>query len=262
LGLSASRGVIRADNPGQFETAFHRIRAMLAHESRDQYVQVEAYIPGREFAVEGLVTRGATRILAIFDKPDPLEGPYFEETIYVTPSREPTAVQEAIRDAVHKAVRALGLYQGPFHAELRYNDTGAWILEVAARPIGGLCSKVLRFAGGTPFEELLLLHAMGQDVSGIETCDPASGVMMIPIPRAGVYEAVAGVEEAKSLPGIEDVIITAKPGQALVPLPEGASYLGFIFARGETPRRVEECIRAAHARLEFRIAALLPTFRP
>jgi len=225
-------------------------------------LQVEAYIPGREFAVEGLVTHGVIRILAVFDKPDPLEGPFFEETIYVTPSRESEAVQHAIRDAVEKAARALGLYHGPFHAELRFNETGAWMLEVAARPIGGLCAKALRFGAGMPLEELLLRHAIGEDVSALQPFDPASGVMMIPIPRGGIYEDVTGLAEARAIPGIEDIIITAKVGQALVPLPEGAAYLGFIFARSNDPAEVEHSIRQAHARLHFRIATALPTFKP
>jgi biotin carboxylase len=270
LGLSASRGVIRANNPEEFVDAFQRIKALvekspdirIAREERDQYLQVEAYIPGREFAVEGLVTRGTPRILAIFDKPDPLEGPFFEETIYVTPSREAGSVQQVIRDTVRKAVRALSLDHGPFHAELRANDSGVWMLEVAARPIGGLCSKALRFGGGMPLEELILRHATGADVSTLRLADPASGVMMIPIPRGGVYEDVMGVEEALAVAGIEDVIITAKVGQTLVPLPEGATYLGFIFARGNEAAEVEQALRTAHAKLNFRIATALPTLKP
>jgi biotin carboxylase len=269
LGLSASRGVIRANNPDEFVAAFNRIKALLekspdirsAREERDQYLQVEAYIPGREFAVEGLVTGGMPRVLAIFDKPDPLEGPFFEETIYVTPSREAAAVQQAIRETVGKAVRALGLHHGPFHAELRANDSGVWMLEVAARPIGGLCSKALRFGSGMPLEELILRHATGEDVSTLRLADRASGVMMIPIPRGGVYEGATGVEEARAVAGIEDVIITAKVGQTLVPLPEGATYLGFIFARGNEAAGVEQALRGAHARVNFRIATALPTLK-
>ncbi len=269
LGLSASRGVIRANSPGEFIAAFQRIRALLeksadirmARETQNQYVQVEGYIQGREFAVEGLVTHGAPRILAIFDKPDPLEGPFFEETIYVTPSREDGASQRTIRNAVTNAVRALGLYHGPFHAELRLNETGAWMLEVAARPIGGLCSKVLRFGDGMPLEELILRHAIGEDVAGMPLDGRASGVMMIPIPRAGIYEDVAGLAEAGAIDGIEDIMITAKAGQALVPLPEGASYLGFIFACAEHPAAVERALRSAHSRLAFRIATALPTWK-
>jgi len=233
----------------------------MAREAQNEYVQVESYIPGREFAVEGIVTRGAPRILAVFDKPDPLEGPYFEESIYVTPSREAEAVQQAIRGAVEKAARALGLYHGPFHAELRYNESGPWMLEVAARPIGGLCSKALRFGAGMPLEELVLRHAMGEDISGLALASGASGVMMVPIPRGGIYEGVTGVEAAREAAGIEDIIITAKPGQELVPLPEGAAYLGFIFARGGEPVEVEKALRTAHAKLDFRIAIALPTMK-
>jgi biotin carboxylase len=259
LGLSASRGVIRANDPVELRAAFARIKKLLAHEEPSQYLQVEAYIPGREFAVEGIVTRGVARVLAIFDKPDPLEGPFFEETIYVTPSREGAAAQQAMRETVERAVRALGLYHGPFHAELRLNQTGAWMLEVAARPIGGLCSKALCFGDGMPLEELLLRQAIGEDIGAPRLADAASGVMMIPIPRGGVYEDVAGVDDARAVAGVDDVIVTAKAGQALAPLPEGASYLGFIFARGGDPAEVERALRRAHAKLSFRIATALPT---
>jgi hypothetical protein len=267
LGLSASRGVIRADHPDEFRAAFARIKALLektpdiriAREDHSQYLQVEAYIPGREFAVEGILTHGAPRILAIFDKPDALEGPFFEETIYVTPSRETAAAQQSMREAVERAVRALGLHHGPFHAELRFNDSGVWMLEVAARPIGGLCSKALRFGTGMPLEELILRHAIGEDVAALQPADAASGVMMIPIPRGGVYEDAAGLDAARDVEGVDDVIITAKMGQILVPLPEGASYLGFIFARGGDPAAVERVLRLAHAKLSFRIATVLHT---
>lgn len=262
LGLSGSRGVIRANDPDEFRAAFARIKRLLAREQERQYLQVEAYIPGREFAVEGIVTHGSAHILAIFDKPDPLEGPFFEETIYVTPSRESAAAQQGMREAVGRAVRALGLYHGPFHAELRFSESGGgciMLLEVAARPIGGLCAKALRFGPGIPLEELVLRHALGEDIAGLQLADAASGVMMIPIPRGGVYEDVAGVNDARSVEGVDDVIVTAKIGQMLMPLPEGASYLGFIFARAGDPAKVERSLRRAHAKLSFRIATALPT---
>jgi biotin carboxylase len=252
VGLSASRGVIRANGPADFLAAFARIGAML---SRSDSVQVESYIPGAEFAVEGLVTAGAFEPLAIFDKPDPLDGPFFEETIYVTPSRQPSAVQRALLDMTGRAVKALGLRHGPVHAELRYNAQGAWILEVAARPIGGLCSRVLRF-GEERLEEVILRHALGHTGAPQTPLRP-SGVMMAPIPRPGIYQSTDGVEQARSVPGIEDVVITAKQGQKLVPLPEGASYLGFIFARGESSEEVERALRRSHAELRFEITTAL-----
>ena len=228
----------------------------------ERYLQVESYIEGREFAVEGLVTEGRFQALAIFDKPDPLEGPFFEETLYVTPSREPAAVQQELLETTGRAVRALGLRHGPVHAELRYNREGAWMLEAAARPIGGLCAKVLRFEPDVPLEELILRHALGEDVAEARLADPASGVMMIPIPKDGLFESVEGVERARAIAGIEDVLITAKEGQRLIPLPEGASYLGFIFARGDTAREVELALRQSHAELRFTIATALETFKP
>ena len=268
LGLSASRGVIRANDTADFVAAFERIRALLEsadiaalREEQNRYIQVESFIEGHEFSLEGLVTRGDLQTLAIFDKPDPLDGPFFEETIYVTPSRESAEVQQMIIDAAKNAVRAVGLAHGPIHAEVRVNRQGAWLLEVAARPIGGLCARALRFGGGMSLEELILRHAVGEDVAGVRLSDPASGVMMIPIPKAGIYEGVAGVELASAVPNIEEVIITAKEGQKLLPLPEGASYLGFIFARGESPERVERALREAHACLRFEIATALPVVR-
>jgi biotin carboxylase len=258
LGLSASRGVIRADDASQFVAAFRRIAKLGERE-----LQVESYIPGREFAVEGLITGGKLQPIAIFDKPDPMEGPYFEETLYVTPSRETPAVQAALIESTAQGAAALGLRHGPVHAELRYNDEGAWILEVHARPIGGLCARAIRMADGIPLEELILVHALGGNVWMAEVDGPASGVMMIPIPRpGGIYHGVDGVERAMAVADIEDVTITATEGQLLVPLPEGSSYLGFIFARGETAEAVENALRRSHAELRFQIATALETFSP
>jgi biotin carboxylase len=257
LRLSASRGVIRANNQAEFLEAFRRIRKL-----GETNLQVESYIHGREFAVEGLVTNGRFHPLAIFDKPDPLVGPYFEETIYVTPSREPRGVRQELAETTARAIEALRLCHGPVHAELRYNQEGAWILETAARPIGGLCAKALLFVPSIPLEEIILRHALGEDVSGARLAGPASGVMMIPIPKGGVYESVQGIDEAQATAGIEEVVITAKPGQHLAPLPEGDSYLGFIFARGTTPEYVESALREAHAKLAFGIQTALETFAP
>jgi len=262
LHSSASRGVIRADTPAEFATALARIRRLTKetiHETTgEESVLVEDFIPGREFALEGIVSAGRLQTLAIFDKPDALNGPFFEETIYVTPSREPAAVQRAIREAAQHAVTALGLEFGPVHAEMRVNDRGVWMLEAAARPIGGLCSRVLRMNGGMSLEELLLRHAVGEDVACAALEPGAHGVMMLPIPSAGIYSGVEGLEQARETANIEAVEITAKEGQRLEPLPEGASYLGFLFARAPEAERVERALRQAHACLRFRIAAALP----
>jgi len=249
LRLSGSRGVIRANDATEFVAAFGRIRSML---SAADFVQVEEYIYGREFAVEGLMTRGELEVLAIFDKPDPLVGPYFEETIYVTPSRAPSGIQRDLVETTAAAVKALGLWHGPVHAELRWNQAGSWILEVAGRPIGGLCSRVLGL------EETIIRHALGWNwrVSAWDGSQ-ASGVMMIPIPRGGIYRGVEGIERAEG-----EVIITAKDGQKLIPLPEGSSYLGFIFARRESSEEVEGVLRRSHAELRFDIATALDTFKP
>ncbi len=258
LGLSASRGVIRANDAGEFVAAFRRIAKM-----GERDLQVVGYIPGREFAVEGMITGGKLQPIAIFDKPDPLEGPFFEETIYVTPSREPADVQAALIETTAQAAAAVGLRLGPVHAELRYNQAGAWILEVHARPIGGLCARSLRLADGIPLEEMILVHALGGNVWMAQVDGPASGVMMIPIPgRGGIYHGVEGVDGALAVADIEDVTITATEGQMLVPLPEGSSYLGFIFARGESAEAVERALRRSHGELRFHIATALETFSP
>ena len=255
LGLSASRGVIRANSPAEFVAAFRRIQAMLkpSREGHDRYIQIEAFIPGAEFALEGMVVDGRLETLALFDKPDPLDGPFFEETLYVTPSRQLPSVQHAIGEACQAAVSALGLTSGPIHAEMRVNDRGVWMLEVAARPIGGLCARVLP---GLP--ELILRQAAGELSENRLTLRGAAGVLMIPIPREGIFQSVTGIYRARTVAGIEDVIVTAKEGQKLIPLPEGNSYLGFIFSRAGTPAEVEVSLRTAHAALEFEILTALP----
>jgi formate-dependent phosphoribosylglycinamide formyltransferase (GAR transformylase) len=257
LALSASRGVIRADDPAQFAAAFRRIRTIL--EQADirgeaaSHILVEEYVPGDEVALEGLLDDGRLTVLALFDKPDPLQGPYFEETIYVTPSRLPGHVQDAIAATVSGAVATLGLREGPIHAEMRINDKGIWLIEVAARSIGGLCSRALHFGVGGRLEDLILRQAMGLPVPIIDLDRPASGVMMIPIPAAGVLRRVDGIEAARGLADIEDVTIRIPLGETLVPVPEGNRYLGFIFARGNSPAAVEAALRAAHGELEFTI---------
>ncbi len=265
LALSASRGVIRADNAEEFIAAFERVAALLARpevqahkDDATDWIMAEGYLPGREFAVEALLTGGELRALALFDKPDPLEGPYFEETLYVTPSREDAATQQQIIAAVEHAARALGLSHGPVHAELRLTPDGPRLLEVAARNIGGLCSLAVRFQTGFALPELILRHACGLPIESVAREDAAAGVMMIPIPQGGLYEGVEGVEEARAVAGIEDIRITAKEKHYLEPLPEGASYLGFIFARARAPEEAESALREAHRRLRFRISPRLP----
>jgi biotin carboxylase len=260
LALSGSRGVMRVDTAEAFVAAFDRLRRLLQspdvrieRDEAHEMAMIESFIPGREFAVEGLLDDGALRVLAIFDKPDALDGPFFEETIYVTPSRASESIQRALQDAVAGAVAALGLRHGPIHAECRVDGTIVYVLEVAARPIGGLCATALRFTGGASLEEVLLRHALGEDVSVFTREADASGVMMIPIPQRGIYRGVEGVDEARAVAGIEEVQITMKPDAVLVPLPEGKSYLGFIFARAGEPAAVERALRDAHARLRFRI---------
>ena len=260
LHLAASRGVMRANDADQFVVAFERLVAILRTPDVVQrggrlarHILVEAFIPGAEVALEGMLVGGELTVLAMFDKPDPLDGPFFEETLYVTPSRLPAAVQADIATQTAKAAAVIGLREGPVHAEWRVNEHGAWLVEMAARSIGGLCSRVLRFGTGVSLEELVLLHASGADVVAYKRESAAAGVMMLPIPRRGVLRAIAGQEAARRVPGIVGLTITIALGQEVVPLPEGVQYLGFLFASGDTPEEVEASLRSGYRCLSFTI---------
>jgi len=265
IALSASRGVIRADDPEQLAAAVARTRRMLAepelarlHRPGEPQLIVERFIPGREVALEALLRDGEFLPLALFDKPDQLDGPFFEESLYVTPSRLSLKKQRAILRWASRAAAALGLREGPIHAELRINDEGPWILEVAARSIGGLCSRTLRFGLGITLEELILRHALGLELPSVERERRAAGVLMLPITGAGVLHEVQGLAEARAVPDVEDVTITVRVGDRLVPLPEGNRYPGFAFARAETPQQVEEALRQVGHLLHFDVGPDLP----
>jgi len=260
LALSASRGVIRADTPEEFGRAWRRIREILAQPdalTRSGHgvaeILIEAYMPGGEVAVEGIVVGGQLKTLAVLDKPDPMEGPYFEETILVTPSRLPESVQREIVSCVQRSVDILGLDNGPVHAELRVDAERASLLEIAPRSIGGRCSTILRFEPEATLEELILRHALGMPIDEYSRAPGAGGVMMLPIPDAGVLREVGGSEAALEVPGIDGLEITIPVSQKVVPLPEGNRYLGFLFARAATPEQVETALRAAYAKLDVKV---------
>jgi biotin carboxylase len=259
LALSASRGVIRADDPEQFVAAFGEVVEIIGEadlpreDPASHQVLIEDFIPGVEVALEGLLDAGRLTVLALFDKPDPLDGPYFEETIYVTPSRLSDGQQQAVSAATAKAAAAIGLREGPIHAELRVNDNGPWIIEVAARSIGGLCSNSLRFDFELSLEEIILRQAAGLDIASLAREQRPAGVMMIPIPIGGILCGVAGLPAARAVAGVESVTISIPIGRPVVPLPRGTQYLGFIVARGESAAAVEATLRQAHGHLDFDI---------
>jgi formate-dependent phosphoribosylglycinamide formyltransferase (GAR transformylase) len=320
LSLSASQGVMRANTHEEFREAARRLARLLERpdlqtKSASPYREalVEEYIPGVEVAVEGILLDGELKILAIFDKPDPLEGPYFEETIYVAPSRLSAEQQSAIIRTASQSIRALGLSHGPVHAEFRINDRGVWPIEVAPRPIGGMCAASLSFvstrnpimddiregtasavpkgsdnagalapevsvATGTQIalteqtlphdlqpiglEELILRHAIGEDISAWQREPAASAVMMIPVPASGILEKVGGIAEAQRVANVTDVQITARLHDQIQAWPEGSSYLGFIFAKAESPAAAEQAVREAHSKLTFQIRPTLPVEHP
>ncbi len=249
IGLSASRGVIRADDPAAARRAEHRIRTMLADIGRDsgQELLAEEYLPGRELVVEGLLIDGRLEVLAIIDKPEPMEGPFFEETLLVTPSRESADIQGASIALAEAGARGLGLEVGPVHAEVRVSPAGeARLLEVAARSIGGLCGRALTFGlVGESLEVLVLRSALGMATLDTTLARPATGVLMLPIPATGILAAVEGVDEVRAMAGVDAVTLTIAPGRRVVALPEGDRYLGFVFAGGINPAAVEATLREA-----------------
>ncbi len=259
LNMSASRGVIRADSEAEFITACQRIKTIVA-DSRDDFeashVLVEDYIDGIEVAYEGYLHNGELTTLALFDKPDPLQGPYFEETIYVTPSQLDDTTQSTIKQRVAQACAAYGLSTGPVHAELRVDEHDAWILEVASRTIGGDCARILDNGNDFNLEELVISLATGKPVD-TSPPDDARGVMMIPIREGGILRRVEGITAARKVTGVEKVDIIIREGNELIPLPEGNQYPGYIFARGDSPDEVVCALREAHSRLNFVVAPVI-----
>jgi biotin carboxylase len=256
ITLSASRGVIRVDSSAGAGAVAARVRAIVADAGYDGSLPllVEEFVAGPEVALEGLLRRGRLEVLALFDKPDPLDGPYFEETIYVTPSRLPGVVQGSVANVVAAACAALGLIEGPVHAEVRVTDDGVKVIEVASRSIGGLCSRSLTFGAGISLEEVILSHALGLPVGDLDRQAAASGVMMLPIPREGRLQSVDGVDAARAVSGVQGLEITIPLGRPVVPLPEGDRYLGFLFAKADAPEQVEAILRTAHSKLRVEIA--------
>ncbi|MCP4360225.1 MAG: ATP-grasp domain-containing protein [Chloroflexi bacterium] len=263
--LNGSRGVIRANDEVELTAVVGRVKHLIYSIGTPGFL-IEQFMPGFEVALEGVLVDGRLQPLAIFDKPDSLDGPYFEETIYVTPSCLPQAQQDEIVQMAERGARALGLQTGSVHAELRVNGAGVWIVEVNGRSIGGLCSQTLRFdmemdGHRVSLEELILRQAVGLDVSHLQREQKASGVMMIPVPQAGILRGFDGVEQGEHLQGIDEIKITTPLNYRLRPLPEGDSYLGFIFAAGETPAEVEAALRQAHQCLSFKIDEELPVIQ-
>jgi biotin carboxylase len=251
VSLSASQGVLRADDPAAAVEAGRRIRQVLDEAERPacEPLLVEEYLPGPELSIDGVLTAGDLTVTAVFDKPGMPDGPTFEETLLVSPSRLAAGTLAAAVRVAADAARLLGLVTGPVHAELRVCDRGPAMLELAPRSIGGLCSRALRFPGGASLEEIVLASALGRPVPA--TTGPArpSGVFMLPVPRAGVLRAVEGRDSALAVPGVTGLTITIPPGQRVRPLPDGDRYLGFVFAEADTPVGVEHALTAAVARL-------------
>ncbi|MEH6527651.1 MAG: ATP-grasp domain-containing protein [Sneathiella sp.] len=259
LSLSGSRGVIRVNNDNEYGVAIDRICKILDRKDIPvaadlrRFILAEEYIPGEEIAVEAVIADDTLKILAIFDKPDPLEGPYFEETIYVTPSHHSPAMIQALQEVLTDIARVLGIRQGPIHAEFRINETGIYVIEISPRSIGGLCGRLLETGLGMNIEELIVRLSLDEKQPDLPVVDTAQAVMMIPIPAAGTFLGLNGVRDAKEVEFVTDVVISIPVGQEIVPLPEGNQYLGFIFAEGSDLTTVETAVRSAHQKLRFDI---------
>jgi ATP-grasp domain-containing protein/L-aminoacid ligase-like protein len=255
-GLSASRGVIRVDDVSQAERAETRTRAIVAgaDQDPDATLLVEEFVPGPEVAVEGMLINGELTVLALLDKPDPLDGPFFEETMFVTPSRHDLALQGEISSVTAAAARALGLVTGPVHAEVRCGPEGVVLIEIAARSIGGLCGRALSFGLlGESLESVIIRSALGLPGSGLDTAVAATGALMLPIHAAGTLVSIGGTDDALAIEGVTEFDQTIANGKVVVPLPEGDRYLGFLFAKAMTPQGVEDALRNAHAALTITI---------
>ncbi len=258
VSLSGSRGVIRANDQAELLTAIERITLLLnsmndLNDEAQRYILVEQFIEGEEFAIEGMLYQGELNLLTVFDKPEPLNGPYFEENYYLCPSKLSQQNQQQMKEVLQQACDAYGLTEGPVHAECRIKDGQIYIIEVAARTIGGLCARLLSVGTGHSLEEIVLQHAMGQHCD-INPQQQAAGVLMIPIPKAGILKRIEGMLAAQAVDHIDEINIQIREGHELIPLPEGSSYLGFIFAYADTIEKVEHALRSAHAHLNFVIA--------
>jgi biotin carboxylase len=263
--------VIRADNPSELGAAYSRLASLLAAIESEgsgapgadlSRIIVERYIPGTEVAVEGILNDGALQVICIFDKPDPLEGPYFEESIYTTPSRLPEEWKSELRRTVQRAVSAIGLRWGPVHAEARLNDQGVWILEINPRTIGGKCARMFRLGSGMALEEMVLRQALDMPLDADLSPRESLGVLMLGVPEHGLLEGVRGLEEARNVVGVQEVTMTAHAGQLLTPLPEGGAYPGFVIATGDTPAQVEETLREAGRLLQLKMRSVGPVTGP
>ena len=256
--LSGSRGVMRVNTKKELSEGIKTLNELLSLDElrkrggkQSDYIMIEEYIPGKEVAIEGIVSEGKLTMLAIFDKPELLEGPTFEETIIVTPSVLTKKIQYSLLETLQVVVKALGIVKGPVHAEARINRNGNYILECASRSIGGLCSKVLEFQGGISLEELILRSYLGRNIEKSKLIGNARGVMMMPTEKKGILKEIGGVKDALVVKGVTDLQITVKPGEKLQPLPKGDRYLGFIFAGGNNQEFVINALKNAWSKIEI-----------
>lgn len=259
LRLSASQGVIRVDHPGQLPAVLQRIRHILRAQNvppDERTLLLEDFIAGKEYALEAVMHHGKLHTLALFEKPEPLDGPFFAETVYVTPPDLELAQQQEFSRQVELLCREAGWLNGPVHAEARVEPGRVTMLEIAPRTIGGLCSRLLIPLLGRSLESLVLDQALGR-FEPLETASGAAGVYMIPVPHPGLFESVEGLEQAQNIPGITGITITASVDEPLEPLPEGNKYVGFVFAAADDATKVKSALAQAQGCLQVRLRRML-----
>ncbi len=251
LDRSASQGVLRVDSPAELGEAVRTVGAIVGPGSS---LLVEAFVPGIEVAVEGLVRGGRLDVVAVFDKPDSPQGPTFPETLLVSPARLAPDALDRVIEVVGRAVAAVGVAEGPVHVECKVKGGEVWFLELAARTIGGLCGRAL-VPGGVSLEEVVVRHALGLSLPAPPWRAAATGVLMLPVDETGKVEAVRGIDAAQAVEGVTDVVITVGAGEEVVALPAGDRYIGFVFARAETADEAEAVLRSAWAEIEVEVTA-------
>ncbi len=238
---TASKSVLKINNVEKNKEQIEK----LMQDCFDQDLVIEEYIDGKEYALEGTIINSELKKIVIFDKPVEYKHPYFEESIYITPSELSSEAEKRVVSIVDKACKKIGLEDGPVHVEFKINENQIFIIEINPRMIGGLCSRCLSFGLFKVSLEEIILHAfMNNELKNIELLNNYVGVLMIPTPKSGKFISI-NKEELENIPNISNVEITVPEGSDLLEPPYGDKYLGFAFSQGIDKKTVNESLLTA-----------------
>ena len=238
---TASKSVLKINNVEKNKEQIEK----LMQDCFDQDLVIEEYIDGKEYALEGTIINSELKKIVIFDKPVEYKHPYFEESIYITPSELSSEAEKRVVSIVDKACKKIGLEDGPVHVEFKINENQIFIIEINPRMIGGLCSRCLSFGLFKVSLEEIILHAfMNNELKNIELLNNYVGVLMIPTPKSGKFISI-NKEELEKIPNISNVEITVPEGSDLLEPPYGDKYLGFAFSQGIDKKTVNESLLTA-----------------